>query len=94
MKKNAPHASFSFARLYCSIFGHRYITSRKVTHHIREYTCVHCGAKATINSKGKLEALTPKLEEINTSLLAVHTKKAARNRDKDSNHPNNLQAAS
>ncbi|WP_405208975.1 hypothetical protein [Aquimarina sp. LLG6339-5] len=89
MKKYTPHSSFSISKIYCALFGHNYVTSKQVTHHIKEYTCTHCGEQATTNSRGRLEVMTPKLKEINDALASVHAKKAARTKDKI-----NLQAAS
>ncbi|EZH75126.1 hypothetical protein ATO12_10400 [Aquimarina atlantica] len=82
MKKTTPTSAFSFSKIYCSLFGHDYLLSKHVTHHIKEYTCSHCGEQATTNSRGRLEAMTPKLKEINNALASVHAKKQARtNRD-------------
>ncbi|WP_106791801.1 hypothetical protein [Aquimarina sp. Aq78] len=82
MKKTTPSSAFSFSKIYCSLFGHDYLLSKNVTHHIKEYTCSHCGDQATTNSRGRLEAMTPKLKEINNALASVHAKKQARtNRD-------------
>ena len=78
MNKNTPTSSFSISKMYCSVFGHKYQLSKKVTHHIKEYTCCHCGKQMTTNSKGKLEAMTPKLKEINDVLAFVHAKKLAK----------------
>ncbi len=54
--------------------------SKNVTHHIKEYSCSHCGEQATTNSRGRLEAMTPKLKEINNALASVHAKKIAKNK--------------
>ena len=89
MKKSISPPSFYISKIYCSIFGHNYVTSKQVTHHIKEYTCSHCGEQATTNSRGKLELMTPKLREINDLLASVHAKKIARNKSKI-----NLQTAS
>jgi len=79
MKKTAPTSSgFSFSKLYCSLFGHDYVLSKNVTHHIKEYCCSHCGEEATTNSRGRLEVMTPKLKEINNALAMVHAKKSAK----------------
>ena len=78
MKVFAPKNSFSITQFYCSIFGHHFTVSKKVTHHIKEYTCTHCQQQATTNSQGKLEIMTPKLKEINDILAFVHAKKSAR----------------
>ena len=78
MKKITPTPSFSFSKIYCSLFGHDYLLSKHVTHHIKEYTCSHCGEQVTINSRGRLEVMTPKLKEINNALASVHAKKQAK----------------
>lgn len=78
MKKTTPNSVFSFSRIYCSLFGHNYLLSKNVTHHIKEYTCSHCGEQATTNSRGQLEIMTPKLKEINNALAFVHAKKMAK----------------
>ncbi len=82
MKKSTPRSTFSFSKIYCSLFGHDYLLSKDVTHHIKEYTCAHCREKATTNSRGRLEVMTPKLQEINNALASVHAKKIERNRAK------------
>ncbi|WP_103069136.1 hypothetical protein [Aquimarina sediminis] len=89
MKNTTPSSAFSFSKIYCSLFGHNYVLSKNVTHHIKEYTCSHCGEQATTNSRGRLEAMTPKLKEINNALASVHAKKLAR-----TNPDSTLQAAS
>ncbi len=82
MKNSTPHSSFSLSKIYCVLFGHNYVISKNVTHHIKEYTCSHCQEQATTNSKGRLEVMTPKLKEINDMLASVHAKKIARNENK------------
>lgn len=89
MKKSTPNSSFSISKMYCALFGHNYVISKNVTHHIKEYTCTHCNEQVTTNSKGRLEVMTPKLKEINNMLASVHAKKIARDDDKI-----NFQAAS
>lgn len=65
-------------KFYCNLFGHHYHVSRKVTYHIKEYTCKHCKKQVTTSSNGSLIALTPKFKEINTILERVHNKKKKR----------------
>ncbi|MBQ4819828.1 hypothetical protein [Aquimarina sp. MMG016] len=81
MKKSTPHSSFSFSKIYCSLFGHNYVFSKSVTHHIKEYTCSHCKEQVTTNSRGRLEVMTPKLKEINDALASVHAKKIAKSKN-------------
>ncbi|WP_333968281.1 MULTISPECIES: hypothetical protein [Aquimarina] len=90
MKKSTPTPTFSFSKIYCSLFGHDYVLSKNVTHHIKEYTCSHCNEQATTNSRGRLEVMTPKLKEINNALASVHAKKLARTNTTDTS----FQAAS
>lgn len=78
MKKSTPNSAFSFSKWYCALFNHNYRLTKNVTHYIKEYTCTHCGEQATTNSQGRLEAMTPKLKEINDLLSQVHAKKQAR----------------
>ncbi len=82
MKKSTPNTTPFFSKIYCSLFGHDYLLSKHVTHHIKEYTCAHCGEQATTNSRGRLEVMTPKLKEINNALASVHAKKAKRKKAK------------
>ncbi len=82
MKKGTPNSTFSFSKIYCSLFGHNYNLTKNVTHYIKEYTCSHCKEQATTNSRGRLEVMTPKLKEINNALASVHAKKIAKNKAK------------
>ncbi len=84
MKKSTPNSAFSFSKIYCSLFGHDYVLSKNVTHHIKEYSCSHCGEQATTNSRGRLEIMTPKLKEINDALASVHAKKITRRKSNSS----------
>lgn len=78
MTKSPPRSLFSISKIYCSLFGHKYILSEHITHYIKEYTCTHCNEQATTNSRGKLEVMTPKLKEINMALASVHAKRIAK----------------
>lgn len=62
--------------MYCSVFGHQFVISKKVTQHVNEYKCKHCRAQMTINGKGELTPLTSKHREINTLLENIHRKRA------------------
>lgn len=82
MKNSAPKSTFSFSKIYCSLFGHKYELSKEVTDHIKEFTCTHCKEQVTTNSRGRLEVMTPKLKEINEALASVYAKKMARTNEK------------
>jgi transposase-like protein len=62
-----------FPRMYCNLFGHDFKVTKKVTHHVKEYTCRHCKKELTTNSNGKLTELTPKFKEINAILEHIHS---------------------
>lgn len=69
-------------KVYCGIFGHRYELSKKVTLHVKEYTCKCCKRQLTTNSNGNLIELTPKFEEINSILEDIYTKRKLRLQEK------------
>ena len=64
--------------LYCSILGHKYEVTKKVTYHVKEYTCKHCHEQVTTNGNGQLTLLTPKFKEINAVLERIHQKRLKR----------------
>lgn len=69
-------------RLICDVLGHKYVVSKHVTSHVKEYTCKCCKKQLTTNSNGELVELTPKFKEINVLLENLYTK---RNRMKSKN---------
>ena len=78
MKASSPKRSFSFSSIVCSVLGHDYVISRKITDHISEYKCTHCGKEVTENYSGRLENLTFKTKKVNNSLALFHEKKMKR----------------
>lgn len=72
-------------KLYCSLFGHKYEVSKKVTLHVKEYTCKCCKRQLTTNSNGNLIELTPKFKEINAILEDVYTRRRLRLKEKTFN---------
>lgn len=71
-----------FPSIYCSLFGHDYEISKKVTHHVKEYTCSYCKKELTTNSNGHLIELTPKFKEINDILERMYTSRMQRSKRK------------
>ena len=69
-------------KMYCNLFGHDYQISKKVTYHVKEYTCTHCNKELTTNSNGNLIELTPKFKEINAILERIYLTKTERSREK------------
>ncbi len=69
-------------KMYCNLFGHDYQVTKKVTHHVKEYTCTHCKKQLTTNSNGNLIELTPKFKEINAILERIHMSRIQRSKKK------------
>jgi len=66
------------SKLYCNTFGHKYEVSKKVTLHVKEYTCKCCKRQLTTNSNGHLTDLTPMFQEINSILERIYTNRMLR----------------
>lgn len=77
MKQQNTRTAF-IPRVYCSIFGHNYEVTKKVTQHVKEYTCSHCKKQLTTSSNGNLVELTPKFREINSILERIYEVKTQR----------------
>ena len=61
--------------LICSLIGHRFKTSQKITNHFSEYECTCCGKQMTEDTRGRLISLTPELREINETLRIIFQRK-------------------
>lgn len=61
--------------IQCTVFGHDFKVTRKVTYHVSEYTCKNCNKELTTSGSGNLIPLTPKFKEINDVLERIHQKK-------------------
>lgn len=81
MKTPTSNAS-PISKLYCNIFGHQYDVTKKVTRHVKEYTCKCCKKQLTTNSNGRLTELTPTFKEINNILENIHAKRMTRLKQK------------
>ncbi len=62
-------------KVFCNLFGHHYSVSKKVTQHINEYKCIHCGKEVTTDVSGHLSILTPELQDINNTLKSIYQKR-------------------
>jgi transposase-like protein len=80
MKKPITKPAF-IPTIYCNLFGHDYQVTKKVTYHVKEYTCNHCKKQLTTNSNGNLTELTPKFKEINAILERIHNKRMERSKE-------------
>ncbi|WP_308991507.1 hypothetical protein QLS71_005685 [Mariniflexile litorale] len=81
MKKSTKKPT-RIPKMYCNLFGHDYQVSKKVTYHVKEYTCSHCKKQLTTNSNGKLIELTPTFKEINIILERIYNTRMERSKDK------------
>ncbi|VAV84196.1 hypothetical protein MNBD_BACTEROID02-19 [hydrothermal vent metagenome] len=80
--KTTTSTSTSVSKLYCNVFGHQYSVTKKVTKHVKEYTCKCCKKQLTTNGNGNLTELTPTFREINRILENIHTKRMSRLKQK------------
>ncbi|MFC4722716.1 hypothetical protein ACFO5O_10310 [Geojedonia litorea] len=79
--KNSTNQQNSL-KIICDIIGHKYEVSKKVTSHVKEYTCKCCRKQLTTNSNGHLTELTPKFKEINSILEEIYTRRMLRLKEK------------
>jgi protein-arginine kinase activator protein McsA len=73
--KNEHPTSFSFAKVFCNLFGHKLRVSKNITNHVHEYRCKNCGMEMTDTADGFLARLTPKFKETNAYLAKIHRKR-------------------
>ncbi|MFM2214504.1 MAG: hypothetical protein RL427_1767 [Bacteroidota bacterium] len=59
----------------CTLFGHRYVETKKVNTHFSEFECEHCKMQVTNDSRGQKIVLTTKLKDINETLFYLQLKK-------------------
>ncbi|PQB05637.1 hypothetical protein [Aureitalea marina] len=78
MPKTTQSNSFSLPGIVCSVIGHHYVVTKKVTNHINEYKCVKCGKEMTDNDTGHLVKLNYRTKEINQALASLFQKKMRR----------------
>ncbi len=76
MKTTTPTNRLSIFGLVCTTFGHDYIVTRKVTDHINEYKCAHCGREVTDNMSGNIEVLTSKIKQVNSTVSSFLQKRS------------------
>lgn len=74
--RKAPH--LSLGTLVCTVFGHRYRVSKRVTQHIKEYQCTCCGTEVTDTASGELAKLTAQIKETNSFLANFHQRRMKR----------------
>ena len=75
MKTYTNTNSVSATSVICSVLGHKYRSSRKITNHFSEYQCRCCGKQMTEDTRGRLISLTPELRDINETLNMIFTRR-------------------
>ena len=78
MKTKSPNQKVSIFGIVCTTFGHDYVVTRKVSDHINEYKCSHCGREVTDNMTGNIEVLTSKMKDVNTTVSSFLRKRSRR----------------
>lgn len=61
--------------LICSLVGHDFRITKKITNYVSEFQCIHCKKQMSTNGNGNLTPLTSKQREINILLQHIHKKK-------------------
>ena len=80
--KTATSTAGPVSKMYCNVFGHQYDVTKKVTKHVKEYTCKCCKKQLTTDGNGHLTELTPTFREINSLLERIYTNKMLRLKQK------------
>ncbi|UFH34119.1 hypothetical protein [Flavobacterium acetivorans] len=62
-------------KILCSLLGHKFIVTRNITNHFKEFECTVCHLELTNDDKGRKMFLTPELKEINETLIRFNKKK-------------------
>ena len=75
MNKMSIKEKWFSKKVFCHLFGHKLVTTRKVTNHFSEYKCVHCQLELTNDIKGSKTFLTPELKEVNETLLQFYKRR-------------------
>ena len=75
MKNVLSSYGTKFSAFCCGLFGHHYSVTKKVTMHIKEYQCIHCGKQVSTDVQGNLSKLTPQRRDINKTLQDLYIKR-------------------
>jgi hypothetical protein len=59
----------------CSIFGHKFETTKIVTEHFKEFECRTCHLQVTNDVGGRKISLTEEHREINQTLINLYQKR-------------------
>lgn len=67
---------FFSRKVFCLLFGHKFITTRNVTKHFKEFECKNCHLELTNDANGQKTFLTPELKEIHETLIHFYKKRS------------------
>ncbi|NHN24760.1 hypothetical protein FIA58_003640 [Flavobacterium jejuense] len=70
--------SFFTKKIKCKVFGHKLVTTKDITNHIKEYQCKCCGLELTNNYKGVKSILTPELKDVNVTVMDFYHRRHQR----------------
>jgi len=62
-------------KFLCTIFGHQYTISKRITAYLKSYTCADCNDRMAIDTTDNSRTLTPELVRINQTLEQVYLKR-------------------
>ena len=62
-------------KVLCSLFGHKFRTTKHITNHFREFECSVCRLQKTNDTAGHLISLTDEHKEINKTLIYIYKKR-------------------
>jgi hypothetical protein len=75
MKNSKIKPVFFGGKVWCSLFGHQFITTRAITNHFKEFKCCNCHLELTNDEKGQKISLTPEHRDINETLVHFYQKR-------------------
>ena len=64
-------------RFLCSLFGHKFSTTRFITNHFKEFECSVCHLQVTNDIDGSQISLTQEHRDINDALVSRYTRRHA-----------------
>ena len=74
--KSVTYKEYSLTgRLLCSMFGHKFVTTKYVTDHFKEFECKVCHLQVTNDIVGRKISLTQEHREINEALINLYQRK-------------------
>ena len=74
--KSVTYKEHSLAgRLLCTLFGHKFVTTKYVTNHFKEFECKVCHMQVTNDDIGRTVSLTQEHREINETLINLYQRR-------------------